>query len=236
MTSFDVVTTFAVRHWKQHARRCVKSFGAYWSDIPLMTFTDAALQHESRWLTAFKERHARRPKDNYRFDAVRFAHKIAAVDVALRAGSADVLIWMDADCVTHQPVDAAWLSDLLGDADFGYLRRARKYPECGFLMIRRNDAGRRLVAGLVDLYETDRLFDLAEWHDSWAIEQVRAHLESHGQLSCVSLSGDAEHTGHPFVNGPLGARMDHCKGERKKSGRSKPSDLKTHRQEPYWSA
>ena len=39
---------------------------------------------------------------------------------------------------------------------------------------------------------------------------------------------------HPFVNGPLGAYMDHMKGERKQYGRSLASDLMTQRDESYW--
>lgn len=232
---FSVVTTYAHRHWVEYAQRCVESFRKFWSvDIPLAIYKDAQLEAQSPWLRPFKQRHAHRPTENYRFDAVRFAHKVAAIDLAFDRSDSDVLIWMDADCVTHAPVDGEWLSSLLGDADFGYLRRARKYPECGFMMLRTNDAGSRLIDALVDLYVTDKLFELAEWHDSWAIEQVRDALEQKGTLSCVSLSGDAEDTGHPLINGPLGTRLDHCKGKRKQLGRSKKSDLKKPRKEAYW--
>jgi hypothetical protein len=50
----------------------------------------------------------------------------------------------------------------------------------------------------------------------------------------TSLSGDAEATGHPLVNGPLGARLDHLKGKRKGVGKSMKSDLKRNRTEAYW--
>lgn len=234
MTTFDVVTTYAERHWQEYARRCVESFHAHWRDIPLRVYSDPQLEDASAWLTEFKLAHSHRPTANYRFDAVRFSHKVAAIELAFEAGSGDCLIWLDADCVTHAPVDAAWLAGLLGAADFGYLKRAKKYPECGFLMIRRNAAGAELVRNLVWLYTTGELFDLAEWHDSWAIEHVRAFMERNGQLRCVSLSGGAEGTGHPFINGPLGSRMDHCKGDRKKAGRSRPADLKIKRREAHW--
>lgn len=230
MTSFDVVTTFADRHWEEHARRCVETFDQFWTGMRLRFYRDAQLEDASDWLGEFKQRHRHRPTHNYRFDAVRFAHKVAAIEQAFRIGTADVLVWLDADCVTHAPVTEAWLAGLLGDADFGYLRRARKYPECGFVMIRRNEAGAEFVRTLVELYRSDRLFDLAEWHDSWAIEHVRRELG----IRCVSLSGDAEDTGHPLVNGPLGACLDHLKGKRKAEGRSRRSDLKHQRGEAYW--
>lgn len=230
VTTFDVVTTYATRHWSSHAERCVETFNRHWEGMRLRTYTDEDLEQSSDWLPEFKQRHRHRPTQNYRFDAVRFAHKVAAIEQAYRIGTTDVLVWMDADCVTHAPVTQEWLAGMLGDADFGYLRRTRKYPECGFMLIRRNHAGASLVASLVELYRSDQLFTLAEWHDSWAIEHIRRQLG----ILCVSLSGDAEDTGHPLVNGPLGAKLDHLKGKRKAEGRSRLSDLKTQRGEDYW--
>jgi hypothetical protein len=82
----------------------------------------------------------------------------------------------------------------------------------------------------VKLYRNDSLFDLAEWHDSWAIEHVRRGMK----IACASLSGDAEASGHPLINGPLGACLDHLKGRRKAAGKSLRSDLQRQRQEDYW--
>lgn len=200
----------------------------------MLALEDVELAEGSDWLSAFKTRHASRPTGNFRYDAVRFAHKVAAIDIALSAADADVLVWMDADCVTHESVDGEWLTGLVGDADFAYLRRVGKYPECGFMMFRLSERTRAFVDSVVDLYKSDRLFDLQEWHDSWAIEHQRFQFEANGLLQCRSLSGDAESTGHPLVNGPLGARLDHLKGTRKQEGRSRARDLKSSREERYW--
>jgi len=228
--TFDAVTTYADKHWESHAKRCVETFAQYWGDIKLRTLTDSQLEDNSEWLPEFKERHKWRPTLNYRFDAVRFAHKVAALEQAFRVGTADVLVWIDADCVTHAPVDAEWLSGLLGDADLAILKRAKKYTETGFFMVRRNQAGAELVKGMVRLYVTDRLFSLSEWHDCMALDHVRGNLN----IKTASLSGDAENTGHPLVNGPLGERLDHLKGNRKAVGKSLRSDLKRQRNEAYW--
>lgn len=229
MLTFDAVTTYAARHWESHARRCVETFSEHWRGIVLHTYMDEELEDTSSWLSDFKQRHKGKATDNYRMDAVRFAHKVAAIELAYVASKADVLVWVDADCVTHSEVDPAWLSGLLGEADFGYLRRERKYPECGFMMMRRCLEVSEWLVALIQLYRTDDLLKLQEWHDSWAIEHVR----SLSQMKCVSLSGGFENTGHPFVNGPLGSRMDHCKGKRK-GGKSNLSDLKAKRSEGYW--
>lgn len=230
MLTFDAVTTYAERHWEEHARRCVETFAQHWGDTQLRTYTDGRLEDSSDWLVEFKQRHRHRPTHNYRFDAIRFAHKVAAIEQAFRLGTSDVLVWIDADCVTHAPVDAGWLTGMLGDADFGYLRRARKYPECGFMLIRRSRGGVDLVREVVRMYRTDALFELPEWHDCLAFDRARQGLG----IRSVSLSGDAEDTAHPLVNGPLGARLDHLKGKRKAAGKSLPSDIKRPRGEDYW--
>jgi hypothetical protein len=232
--SFDAVTTFADAHWDSHARRCVESFDQHWRGVRLRAYRDTQLETASTWLRPFKERHAARSTVNYRFDAVRFAHKVAAIELAYASGTAQALVWMDADCVTHADVDAAWLSGLLGDADLGYLRRSRMYSECGFMIFRRGPACDTLLRRLVELYRSDGLFQLDEWHDSFAIDHVRKQCEAAGELSGVSLSGGAENTMHPLVNGPLGARLDHLKGPRKQAGRSHRRDLVRRRSEPYW--
>jgi hypothetical protein len=234
MTKYLVVTTYAERHWESHAKRCVESFSEHWQDdITLLHLDDHGLEKESPWLSQFKARHAHRPTTDYRMDAVRFAHKVAAIDLAAQAPN-DVLIWMDADCVTHAPVDAAWLDGLLRDGDFAYLQRTMKYPECGFMMFRMNQRGRAFIEHIVQQYASDALFKLREWHDSFVIDHVRAQRERLGMLRCVSLSGSAERTHHPLVNGPLGAKLDHLKGPRKQAGRSHDRDLKVRRTEPYW--
>ena len=232
--NFDVVTTFAELHWDTHAQRCVESFHQHWRGMRLSVYRDEPLEAASTWLGPFKARHAARPTTNYRFDAVRFAHKVAAIELAYASGAAQALVWMDADCVTHADVDAVWLSGLLGKADFGYLRRSRMYSECGFMIFRRGAGCDTLLRRLVELYRSDALFHLAEWHDSFAIDHVRRQCEAAGELSCVSLSGGAENTQHPLVNGPLGARLDHLKGPRKQAGRSHRRDLTRPRDEAYW--
>lgn len=230
MTTFDVVTTYARRHWEEHARRCVETFERHWGGIRLRHYTDEDLEAASDWLPEFKQRHRHRPTHNYRFDAVRFAHKVAAIEQAFRVGAADVLVWLDADCVTHAPVTEAWLAGMMGDADFGYLRRAKREPETGFMLIRRGSAGSAFIAELVRLYRSDDLFLMREWHDAWVIGEL-VRLTG---IRATSLSGGAESTAHPLINGPLGERLDHLKGKRKQLGRSKPADLKVRRSEAYW--
>jgi hypothetical protein len=55
-----------------------------------------------------------------------------------------------------------------------------------------------------------------------------------GKFRSHNLSGPHSGTTHPFINSDLGRYMDHLKGKRKSSGKSRSSDLKTARPEAYW--
>jgi hypothetical protein len=210
---FDVVTTYADRHFEEYAKECLASYTQNWTGIPIRAYRDWELEQDSHWLSAFKQRHRDLPCHNYRFDAIRFAHKVAAMDLGFNSRHTGVMIWMDADCKTLEPVTEEWLSELMGDSDIAYLPRPTKYLEGGFVMLRRNEKGAEFIQRLVSLYATDELFTLAEWHDSWAMQEVLKSM----QLNRKSLSGPG---GHPFVTGPLGTRMDHLKGNRKQKGYS----------------
>lgn len=220
MTTFCAVTTYAPCHWEVYAKRCVDTFSRYWNGVSLYSLADGDLLEKSEWLRGFKKENAHRPTSNYRLDAVRFAHKVAAIEWAYREMQEEVLVWIDADCVTLKMVDTAWLSSLIGSAEFALLLRERKYPECGFMMMRRGAGCDLLVRQVVEMYRDGSIFRLPEWHDSFVIDYVRRRLCDAGVLQCVSLSGNAAGTGHPLVNGPLGERIDHLKGKRKTLDRS----------------
>lgn len=226
--NFEVVTTYALKHWDSHASRCVSTFENYWDDVPLIRYTDETLEAQSSWLSEFKAANRHRPTDNYRFDAVRFAHKVAAIELAYANCRADCLIWMDADCITHAPVDSNWLQTLIGDSELAILNRTRKYTEGGFIMFRKCLSSDFLIDDMVSMYKSGDVFRLKEWHDCEVLDHCRANIRT------ASLSGDFADTGHPLINGPLGERLDHLKGRRKEAGKSKRSDLKTARKELYW--
>src|SRR5690606_17035676 len=196
------------------------------------------LYTDAPWLAEFKARHTD-PRyrgghhgRDYRHDAVRFSHKVAAIGAAAADADCDVLVWMDADIVTHAPVTTAWLDSLFPPpAVVAWLDRERVYPECGFLMFRMPEA-RPVIRTIVKAYRGGAIFALPEWHDSYVIQ----HYVQKSRVPVHSLSGPARrYHGHPFVNSPLGAVMDHLKGaSRKRNGRSLPTDLKVPRPEPYW--
>src|SRR5258708_3526237 len=115
---FAVLTTCNAKGWDQYGRRMVETFDQFWPpDVPLYLYAELfepdhprpVVRTLPKWLTEFKERHAENPgahgliDGNYNFlhDCVRFAHKVAAVTDAALTLETDVLIWADADIVTH---------------------------------------------------------------------------------------------------------------------------------------
>ncbi len=259
--SVRCVMTMNGRIWQDYGQRAVESFLEYWpADVALDLYAeDFAPETPGRvvvrpmpgWHCAWKARHrdneeahgrasARRQPYDYRRDAVKFSHKVAALtDAALRRDWVpdDVQILLDADVVTHAAVDHAWLRDLFGSpAYMAWLYRAGRYPECGFVMFR---AGQQIhkpfMAAFRALYEHDGLFALRETHDSFALQEMVNGFVRAGQMAqpfdlCTTARG--RNAGHPFVVSRLGERMDHLKGARKDAGRTDPAEAK--RQGGYW--
>ena len=241
------VSTCHLEGWKKYGQRMADTWTRNWpaktatSANPPPTSDEDFIQrvpdlNDITWLQEFKRQHPyKRPGAyNYRFDAARFAHKVAAVLEAASMES-EHLIWVDADTVTHTPVPVSFIDSLLprGDEYIAWLDRKGKYPECGFFILNcQHPRHREFLTALRAAYVTGSLFKMAEWHDSFVIQQL---VEGMG-LKTRSLSGKAGfNTSHPFINGLLGAYMDHLKGPRKQAGRSSGRDLKVERTENYWS-
>ena len=224
------------RHWPKEVGLIIYGEGFQIEDY---WHPSGQLEQAAPWLPLFKQLY-RDPQFNggpnrrdYRRDAVRFAHKVAAIGAAAETADCDVLIWCDADTVTHEPVTVAWLDSLFPkSADLAWLDRERAYPECGFLMFRM-PAARGLIGDVVRAYREGKIFKMPETHDSY----VWQHYVGRMGIKTHSLSGTegSRHTGHPWISSELASRMDHLKGEKRKAnGRSLKSDLRTPRPEPYW--
>jgi hypothetical protein len=232
-----------------------KSFLEYWpEDVRLRVYTEGFKVEDERieryrldgaapWLQEFKTKYGQPEYQglvsgdyNYRTDAIRFVHKIAAIGAAAETIDCDVLIWMDADIVTHSQITRKWLDQLFPPGfTLAWLDRSYKEPECGFLMFRMPDA-RAIIDTIVDVYRTGSVFQFPQTHDSYVINRVVEKAIKKGQVNVHSLSGDKRAYRHPFINGVLGEKMDHLKGlsGRKERGKSFTTDLKNPRSEPYW--
>ncbi len=253
---YHVVTTMNATGWKQTGRRMVASFMDRWPEDakPLTIYaegfwpdvTGVAVRALPAWLDEFKGRHCTPDKNgfrtpgaySYRYDAVRFAHKVAAITDYGAELSDGVMVWLDADTFTHASVSVDWLAKLFPPpAYIAWLDRLNCYPECGVMMFRCSHPYHHpFLESFRDLYASDRLFALPETHDSFAIQHLIDRAVTSGKIPRpASLSGAAVRSSHPAANGPLSERMDHLKGERKRTGRTPKEQRYIVRDgNPYW--
>lgn len=249
---FHAVTTMNAAGWEQTGRRMVEAFKAMWpADVELTVYAEGfdpdlpvTVARLPSWVDLFKAKFGSTAYANgmgkgtydFRWDAVKFAHKVGAITDYGLSHDTGIMIWLDADTFTHSQVTNEWLAHLFpGSSYLAWLDRRRCHPECGFMMFRcEHKAHRFVMESYRDLYVSGRVLALPETHDSYALQHLVKDLCSHRKLDMpVSLSGDRGWH-HPFVNGPLGARLDHMKGPRKEKGRSSRRDLRRPRSEPYW--
>lgn len=204
-------------------------------------------------LTAFKEKWKNIPKANgditkeymlnqrkdskkqFKWDAVRFAHKVYAIfDCAVKT-DADVLIWMDADTICHSAITMDDINRLIPtNKDLCFLGRKGKFSECGlYAMNLKSKNIQVFLQEFQKMYDNaeNGIFKLIEWHDSFVFDHVRKAVKLNElDWSSHLITGE----GHPLINSDWGAYLDHLKGDRKTLGRSKLSDLKIKRTEAYW--
>jgi hypothetical protein len=261
---YTVCTTFNAAGYTKYGQRMIQTFLQTWpvnlvvyaegcdviETAPNLLVRDIAVVNE---LTAFKQQWQGVPKANgdvssdpvrskrkdagkgFKWDAVRFAHKVYSIFHCAKHSPTDWLIWIDADTVCHSPITHVDLAKLCPDTvDLCFLGRRGKYTECGlYAMNLRSLRTQNFLTQFQRYYDEAEqgIFTLAEWHDSFVFDAVRKHLP----LVEVDWSGHLiTGEGHPLINSDWGAYLDHLKGDRKDLGRSKRADLKVPRTEAYW--
>lgn len=223
------------------------------------------LHRESPELVAFKNKWKNVPKANgdvskdpirskrkdagkgFKWNAIRFAHKVYAIFACAKECNTEWLMWMDADTICHSPITEKELNRMLPrKQDLCYLGRKGKYSECGlYAMHLKTESTQQFLREFQRVYDNAEgksgIFSMAEWHDSWVFDAVRkrfANLKQHDWAASLQdlrpRRGMSPGEGHPLINCEWGAWLDHLKGGRKELGMSKRDDLKVPRTEPYW--
>lgn len=276
MKTYSIVTTFNQAGRDLYGQRMIDSFDQYWpKNVKLYVYTEGCdikcpsdrviqvdLASASPNLVAFKERHKNNPrahgqvlpdgsgppKDNaFKWNAVRFAHKVFAVIHAVRTICDDWVIWLDADTVTHTAVPETFLQEICDDSAMAcYLGRRRSYhSECGWVAYnRRHTDLLNFIQIWEDYYVTDTIFREQEWHDSFMFDLVRLRFQARGtKFSNISPAEAHRMPGkginHPFIASRLGEYMDHMKGHKRKAlGHSLADDIVRNKglgvESTYW--
>ena len=174
-------------------------------------------------------------KKSFKWDAIRFAHKVYAIFDCAKKCNSDTLLWMDADTICHSPISMEQLSRLIPqDKELCFLGREGKYTECGlYAMNLRSAMITKFLENFQRMYDhaEQGIFTLEEWHDSFVFDEVKRSM---ALIELNWSAGIIRGEGHPLINSEWGAYLDHLKGDRKTLGRSKLTDLKVQRTEAYW--
>jgi len=261
---YTVITTFNADGYAKYGQRMIQTFLQTWpTDLvvyaencavtetaPNLVVRDIAIVNE---LAAFKQQWQGVPQANgdvsadpvrskrrdagkgFKWDAVRFSHKVYSIFHCAKHTNTDWLIWMDADTVCHSAISTDDLARLCPpDKDLCFLGRRGKFSECGlYAMNLHSPAVQLFLQKFQHMYDhaAQGIFDLAEWHDSFVFDAVRQKVKLNElDWSSHLITGE----GHPLINSDWGAYLDHLKGKRKATGRSPASDLKVQRTEAYW--
>jgi len=261
---FVVVTTFHKQGYQQYGKRMIKTFLENWpEEVHLWVYAEDVnveeqndrlhVLPESVELQSFVNTWKNVPKANgdvsgverlakvkdrhkpFKWQAVRFAHKVYAIFDCAKRSKADVLMWMDADTVCHSPLTYESLQKLVPEnVDICYLGRARKYTECGLYSLNlKSSRTHEFLRQFQNMYDDaeNGIFQLDEWHDSFVFDEVRTTSRIIGHNWSEGL---IKGEGHPLINCEWGAYLDHLKGNRKVSGKSLEKDLRVKRTESYW--
>ncbi len=171
----------------------------------------------------------------FKWDAVRFAHKVYSIFHCAENCDAEILIWMDADMVCHSTMTEKILNSLIPEnTDLCYLGREGKFSECGlYSMYLPSQRIKNFLKQFQNFYDDaeNGIFQLDEWHDSFVFDAVR---RLHPLVELDWSKGLIKGEGHPLINSPWGAYLDHLKGKRKEYGKSLATDLVVNRKEGYW--
>ena len=116
----------------------------------------------------------------FKWDAIRFAHKVYSIFACAKECNTDKLMWMDADMVCHSPIDMKRIHEILLPAyDICYVGRDNKWPECGLYSVNLKSPKDKSSDRIPCVYDEaeEGIFQMAEWHDSFVFEEVRKKLQ-----------------------------------------------------------
>lgn len=228
-----IVTSFSAHGYELYGRRFIESYydvgnttdlWVYYEgrrpDSPYPTYRDLN-EAEPRWFfdvyggnaiaRGITEIRDKKAVANYRFQAVKFAHKVFAVTG--ERPRVNWWLWIDADVTWEAKLDEAFFERACPDnALISYLdRKGWDHPECGFVGYRvAHPTAMCFLDDFRELYETGKIFRLREWHDSYVFQHL---LERYGAWKSHfhNLAEGIADT-HPWPRTFLGDYMSHHKG------------------------
>ncbi len=235
-TRFACVTTFAEKHYELYGRRFIESYLKHWPEtVPLFVYYEGKKPDiESPRITYIdlgKDRDREKfmaekfdTSSDYRFQAVRFSHKVFALTDPDRIKNrpSQWWIWLDADIETTSKIDIEFIEAICPEGFVGSYLGRKDWPhsECGFVGYNTQYRADEFLEKFRTAYVTGEIFQMKEWHDSFVFDRLR---EGWWHNLSADLPGM-----EVFNASILGTRMRHDKGPvaKKKMKQKRPDGMK----------
>ena len=177
-------------------------------DCPGKDFSE--LEEFATW----KARHAFYRSPDWRFDVVRFAHKVFAIHDALYEHKG-IGVWLDADVVTHRKIPKGLIEKQVEGVYVAHYGRTGLYTETGLVVFDcAHEQHKQFLNAWREWYLSGRFRKAPQWHDCIGFDLALKQTK----VPAFNLSGEHAKAMHPMAVTALGKYLDHCKGERKALG------------------
>lgn len=174
-------------------------------DCPGKDFRE--LEQFSEW----KLKHGFYRVPDWRFDVVRYAHKVFAACDALYDHKG-IGVWLDADCVTYKKLPKGLIEKQVEGVYLAHYGRTGLYTETGlWVMDCSHPKHQEFLDAWRDWYLSGNFRRLPHWHDCTALDATIKRLG----VPTFNLSGEHAKAMHPMAVTELGRYIDHKKGARK---------------------
>lgn len=219
---------------REYGHRFLSGWGMWPRDHRLAFYTEEPTEvpvgavNRSLWdcygAKEFYERNRNKPEArghktrdySFAYDALKFFKQLMAPEHASNfLPNGEIMVWLDADVVTHTQVPSALVESMIGDADLCYLGRDAVHSEIGFWAVRLSEMTREFLFSMAETYRSDRFLKLQQWHSAFVFDNCRALAEERGMRSRNLTKGQR---GHVWFRMELGKYTDHTKGPRKRKG------------------
>ena len=152
--------------------------------------------------------------NDFKFNAIKFAHKTFAIWHRAKQTPKGWLIWLDCDITTINQVDVPFLSTVcLDNFMVTYVGRPSRYSECGFMAFNMNHPRiHKFMQEWEELYTSGKFIEHEQTHDSWLFDLMRKSwdLWLFFDLNTV-MASDSNPIGHSMLR----YHFAHQKGDNK---------------------
>ncbi len=224
--NIKLISTFSDAGYYDYAKHFVESCGKNLKYINVVIYKDNVelvntesitylnLENTCSDLVEFKKRNSNRTHKDFRFDGVRFAHKVYATIHASREENLDYLVWLDADTEIYDTINPEYLISFLPKGKFvGYIGRDTA-SETGFLIFdMRHPEAKNFFDRYEWYYNSDAIYDQPEFHDGFIFDVIRKEFETAGKIVSQNISPVGVTKNH--FNAAFDGYMLHYKGGRK---------------------